>query len=93
VVGVNRSGDLRGAAARYEPPKVLGGGGSERDEKVLRAREQLDKLEAKRLRLAGDVMHGKAAAIEEDLRYKERIKVLARRLIDLERGDERGGAS
>jgi len=65
---------------------------SERDEKVLWPREELEKLEAKRLRLAGDVMHGKAA-IEEDLRYEERIRVLAHRLINLERGDERGGAS
>lgn len=59
-----------------------------------RMREELEELEAARLRLSEDVMKGSAEALEEDRRLELRIRELARRPMGVEGEDGRGrGAS
>jgi hypothetical protein len=58
-----------------------------------RMREELEELEAARLRLSEDVMKGSAEALEEDRRLELRIRELARRPMGVEGEDGRGGGA
>lgn len=58
-----------------------------------RMREELEELEAARLRLSEDVMKGSAWALEEDRRLELRIRELARRPMGVEGEDGRGGGA
>ncbi|MDP8952536.1 MAG: hypothetical protein M3N18_09900 [Actinomycetota bacterium] len=62
-------------------------------EEIRRAREELEELEATRLRISGDVMRGNPGALEEDRRLEERIRELAHWLVRAERKDKKGGAT
>ena len=52
-------------------------------------REEVKELEEARLRISGDVMEGKAGALQEDERLRERIVELSRGLMSAK--EERGG--
>jgi hypothetical protein len=58
-----------------------------------RMREELEELEAARLRLSEDVMKGSAEALEEDRRLELRIREPARRPMGVEGEDGRGGGA
>ncbi len=55
-----------------------------------RMREEVKELEEARLRISGEVMEGKAGALEEDERLRERIVELTRGLMSAkkEQGEE-----
>ncbi len=56
---------------------------------LRRAREEIARLEAERVRLSVEVMGGRPGALEEDERLRRRIVELARWLSEAER--EEGG--
>ena len=58
-----------------------------------RMREELEELEARRLRLSEAVMKGDEKALEEDQRLELRIRELARRPMGAKGEDERGGGA
>ena len=60
---------------------------SERDEQVRRAREEVEELEAARLRLSGDVTRGGVKARNEDRQMERRIRDLTRWIMRAEQGE------
>src|SRR5215207_3698909 len=64
-----------------------GGGMRERDE-VRRAREEVEELEASRLRLSGDVMRGDPEALNEDRRLERRLWELTRWMMRAEQEEK-----
>lgn len=64
---------------------------SEREEEVRRAREEIEELEAARLRLSGDVMRGDVGARNEDRQLERRLRDLSRLVMraEQEEKDER----
>jgi len=64
-----------------------GGGMRERDE-VRRAREEVEELEASRLRLSGDVMRGDPEALNEDRRLERRLWELTRLIMRAEQEEK-----
>ena len=56
-------------------------------------REEVKELEEARLRISGDVMEGKAEALEEDERLRERIVELTRELMSAKEEQGGGGAA
>ena len=58
-----------------------------------RMREEIKELEEARLRISGDVMEGKAEALEEDERLRERIVELTRELMSAKEEQGGGGAA
>ena len=58
-----------------------------------RMREEVKELEEARLRISGDVMEGKAGALEEDERLRERIVELTRGLMSTKKEQGGGGAA
>ncbi len=62
-------------------------------EEIRRAREELEELEATRLRISGAVMRGNPGALEEDRRLEEPIRELAHWLVSAQRKDKKGGAT
>ena len=58
-----------------------------------RMREEIKELEEARLRISGDVMEGKAGALEEDERLRERIVELTRGLMSTKKEQGGGGAA
>ena len=58
-----------------------------------RMREEVKELEEARLRISGDVMEGKAEALEEDERLRERIVELTRGLMRAKKEQGGGGAA
>ncbi len=58
-----------------------------------RMREELEELEARRLRLSEAVMKGDDKALEEDRRLELRIRELERRPMGAQGEDERGGGA
>ena len=56
-----------------------------------RMREEVKELEEARLRISGDVMEGRAGALEEDERLRERIVELTRGLMSAK--EEQGGGA
>ncbi len=67
---------------------VEGGGLSERDKEVRRARDEILELEAARLRLSGAVMKGDRKARDEDRRLERRLRDLSRLIMRAEQGEE-----
>ena len=59
------------------------------EEEVRRAREELARLEAERVRLSAEVMAGRPGALEEDEQLRQRIVELGRRILEME--TEAGG--
>ena len=59
------------------------------EEEVRRAREDLARLEAERVRLSAEVMAGRPGALEEDEQLRQRIVELGRRILEME--TEAGG--
>ncbi len=66
---------------------------SSNDDAARRMREELEELEAARLRLSEAVMKGDEKALEEDERLELRIRELARRPMGVEGEDGRGGGA
>ena len=64
---------------------------SSNDDAARRMREELEELEAARLRLSEAVMKGDEKALEEDERLELRIRELARRPMGVEVEVGRGG--
>ncbi len=62
-----------------------------KEDEVRRVRQEIEKLEAARLRLSEDVMRGKPEALEEDRRHEGRIRELAHWLMSVEREARREG--
>ncbi len=60
---------------------------SEWEEEVRRAREEVEELEAARLRLSGDVMRGDPRALGEDRRLERRLRDLSRWITETEQGE------
>jgi hypothetical protein len=58
-----------------------------------RIREEVKELEEARLQISGDVMEGKAGALEEDERLRERIVELTRGLMSAKNEHGGGGAA
>jgi hypothetical protein len=58
-----------------------------------RMREEVKELEEARLQISGDVMEGKAGALEEDERLRERIVELTRGLMSAKKEQGGGGAA
>ena len=58
-----------------------------------RMREEVKELEEARLRISRDVMEGRAGALEEDERLRERIVELTRELMCAKEGQGGGGAA
>ena len=58
-----------------------------------RMREVVKELEEARLRISRDVMEGRAGALEEDERLRERIVELTRELMSAKEGQGGGGAA
>ena len=63
--------------------------GVSKEDALRRAREELARLEADRVRLSVDVMEGRLGALEEDEQLRERIVELAHWLWEAEK--EGGG--
>jgi hypothetical protein len=61
-----------------------------RQDDERRMREEVKELEETRLRISGEVMEGKAGALEKDERLRERIVELTRALMSAK--EEQGGA-
>jgi seryl-tRNA synthetase len=61
---------------------------SERDEQVRRAREEVEELEAARVRLSGDVMRGDRKAHNEDRQMERRIRDLTRWIMRAEQEEK-----
>jgi hypothetical protein len=57
-----------------------------------RMREEVKELEEARLRISGDVMEGRAGALQEDERLRERIVELTRELMSAKEEQGGGGA-
>jgi hypothetical protein len=57
-----------------------------------RMREEVKELEEARLRISGDVMEGRAGALEEDELLRERIVELTRELMSAKEEQGGGGA-
>jgi hypothetical protein len=55
---------------------------------VRRARDEIEKLEAARLRLSDAFMKGDRRALEEDRRLERRLRDLSRLIMRAERGEE-----
>jgi hypothetical protein len=70
---------------------VQGDGLSQQDDE-RRMREEVKELEEARLRISEDVMEGKAGALEEDERLRERIVELTRGLMSAKEEQGGGGA-
>ena len=64
-----------------------------RQDDERRMREEVKELEEARLRISGDVMEGKAGALEEDERLRERIVELTRGLMSAKEEQGGGGAA
>src|SRR5918998_5820721 len=64
------------------------GGVSERDEEVRRAREEMEELEAERLRLSGAVMRGDVEARNEDRQLERRLQDLSRLIMRAEQEEK-----
>ena len=64
-----------------------------RQDDERRMREEVKELEKARLRISGDVMEGKAGALEEDERLRERIVELSRELMSAKEEQGGGGAA
>ena len=56
-------------------------------------REEIKELEEARLRISGDVMEGRAGALEQDERLRERIVKLTRGLMSVKEEQGGGGAA
>jgi hypothetical protein len=68
--------------------------GVSKEEALRRAREELARLEAERVRLSVDVMEGRPGALEEDEQLRQRIVELGQWLLRVEKeAGEEGGAS
>ena len=63
-------------------------GVSERDEEVRRAREEVEELEAARVRLSGDVMRGDVEARNEDRQLERRLRDLSRLIMRAEQEEK-----
>jgi seryl-tRNA synthetase len=63
-------------------------GVSECDEQVRRAREEVEELEAARVRLSGDVMRGDPKARNEDRQMERRIRDLTRWIMRAEQEEK-----
>ncbi len=61
---------------------------SERDEEVRRAREEMEELEAERLRLSGAVMRGDVEARNEDRQLERRLRDLSRLIMRAEQEEK-----
>ncbi len=61
---------------------------SERDEEVRRAREEVEELEAARVRLSGDLMRGDRKARNEDRQMERRIRDLTRWIMRAEQEEK-----
>ena len=61
---------------------------SERDEEVRRAREEMEELEAERLRLSGAVMRGDVEARNEDRQLERRLQDLSRLIMRAEQEEK-----
>jgi hypothetical protein len=68
----------------------MGGGVSERDERVRRARDEIEVLEAARLRLSDAVKKGDRKARVEDRQLERRLRDLSRLIMRAEQGEEDG---
>ena len=63
------------------------------EDALRRAREELARLEAERVRLSVDVMGGRPEALEEDEQLRQRIIELGQWMLRVEKeGGEKGGA-
>ena len=62
------------------------------EDAVRRAREELERLEAKRVRLSAEVMGGNPEALEQDEQLRKRIVELGRWLMEVEKGSGEEGA-
>lgn len=60
------------------------------EDEARRAREEVERIEAQRLRLSEAVMKGDEKALEEDRRLEQRIRELARRQIGGNQDEPRG---
>ena len=56
-------------------------------------REEIKELEEAQLRISGDVMEGRAGALEQDERLRERIVELSRGLMSAKEEQGGGGAA
>ena len=63
------------------------------EERLRRAREEIARLEAERVRLAADVMEGRLGALEEDEQLRQRIVELGRWLMEAEKEGREGSSS
>lgn len=63
---------------------------SERDERVRRARDEIEVLEAARLRLSDPVKKGDRKARVEDRQLERRLRDLSRLIMRAEQGEEDG---
>ncbi len=61
---------------------------SERGEEVRRAWEEVEELEAARLRMSGDVMRGDPKALAADRRLSRRLRDLTRWIMRAEQDEE-----
>jgi hypothetical protein len=69
---------------------VSGMFGDDAEDEARRVREEVESLEARRLRLSEAVMKGDEKAFEEDRRLELRIRELARRRIGGDQDERRG---
>ncbi len=63
------------------------------EDALRRAREEIARLEAERVRLSVEVMGGRPGALEEDERLRRRIVELARWLSEVDRVGRQQAAS
>ena len=64
--------------------------GDDAEDEARRVREEVESLEARRLRLSEAVMKGDEKALEEDRRLELRIRELARRQTGGDQDERRG---
>jgi hypothetical protein len=60
------------------------------EDALRRAREEIARLEAERVRLSTDVMQGRMGALEKDEQLRQRILELGQWLLEAEKGGGEG---